>query len=591
MTDDHRHTFMTQGNEGGVDLNRSAEAKSTTGTGGSSVAFTGASVSQSTRLHEKMREMKEMDDALSLMKSDYARRIRAVKEGEAKFLIKQHNIVKYLKRFKLFILESDSKRARAEKKEADESKQRSQKIREIEALKAHLLALQSTRSELKAKMEAYRANKTYLESVKDAVPEQYGEIDELLVRYSILKQTNTDLSESNRQVQSKMETMTQHLQALNKQKQNELLVQNSKFAHLLQRLEQVTNETSAIENEVGQAEERSTESQRYFCEISMAIKNIYARTMSSLPSKKAAAQMRKRLQVSKEMQEAQQMAAAKAKAAALVASMSNTSAREKGSESDSDDARDADRPSSSKTKNQQSSSSASSSSTSAATSTTTTPPSAQHTHLIQLLDAISERLQDLQFIVEQVYPGPPSGVHILREGGSLSGSTYAYGAGGGGGGAHGHGSHPGSASASAYSERSRRAIQMASIRAAAGSTNQSANNSTSAHQSSSHVSLNSSVSRSRLGGGHSHAQSNSRARLAPGHHAQLDSPSTGSNTPTAPAPDPDLTPRRAKVLAEERRKQDMERKFQHINTSLQQKHAGYLLATKLPPVKSGQQDY
>jgi hypothetical protein len=62
-----------------------------------------------------------MDDALALMKSDYADRIRAVKEGESKFLVKQHNIIKYLRRFKLFILESDTKRARAEKKEVSRS--------------------------------------------------------------------------------------------------------------------------------------------------------------------------------------------------------------------------------------------------------------------------------------------------------------------------------------------------------------------------------------------------------------------------------------------------------------------------------------
>ena len=37
-------------------------------------------VSESTRLHKKMREMKEMDDTLSAMKRDYARRIRAVKQ-------------------------------------------------------------------------------------------------------------------------------------------------------------------------------------------------------------------------------------------------------------------------------------------------------------------------------------------------------------------------------------------------------------------------------------------------------------------------------------------------------------------------------
>ena len=91
--------FMTQGNEVGVDLHahRGDAVDHATGSvvsGASLVVGDPLSVSESTRLHHKLREMKEMDDALALMKSDYAERIRLVKEGEARFLVKQHNIIK-----------------------------------------------------------------------------------------------------------------------------------------------------------------------------------------------------------------------------------------------------------------------------------------------------------------------------------------------------------------------------------------------------------------------------------------------------------------------------------------------------------------
>ena len=177
----HDNVFLTQGNEPGVDLHAAAaesggELVASGGSAGVDASDVGVHepISQSTRLHHKMREMKEMDDALALMKADYNERIRLVKEGEARFLVKQHNIIKYLKRFKLFILESDTKRARAEKKEADEHKQRLAKLREIDFQRSQFLALQSTRSELKAKNDHYKTNKNYLESVKDSVPEQYG---------------------------------------------------------------------------------------------------------------------------------------------------------------------------------------------------------------------------------------------------------------------------------------------------------------------------------------------------------------------------------------------------------------------------------
>lgn len=91
--------FMTQGNEVGVDLHahRGDVGDHATGLVSSSASLVVGdplSVSESTRLHHKLREMKEMDDALALMKSDYAERIRLVKEGEARFLVKQHNIIK-----------------------------------------------------------------------------------------------------------------------------------------------------------------------------------------------------------------------------------------------------------------------------------------------------------------------------------------------------------------------------------------------------------------------------------------------------------------------------------------------------------------
>jgi hypothetical protein len=105
-------------------------------------------VSQSTRLHHKMREMKEMDDRLCTMKEDYARRMALAKQGEARFLEKQKNMIDYLRKFKTFIIETDTKRSRAEKKEADERRLKEAKAKEIEELTAHLAALKKKRDDL-----------------------------------------------------------------------------------------------------------------------------------------------------------------------------------------------------------------------------------------------------------------------------------------------------------------------------------------------------------------------------------------------------------------------------------------------------------
>ena len=61
-----------------------------------------------------------MDDKLAKMKRDYEIRIRKVKQGEIQFKEKQRSTIAYLRKFKAFIVETDTKRNRAEKKKADE---------------------------------------------------------------------------------------------------------------------------------------------------------------------------------------------------------------------------------------------------------------------------------------------------------------------------------------------------------------------------------------------------------------------------------------------------------------------------------------
>lgn len=166
-----------------------------------------------------MREMKEMDDRLSAMKLDYAERMKNVKNGELAFLEKQQNTIKYLRRFKTFIVETDTKRNRAEKKENEEKKQSALKSAEIVSLRSLLASLRAKRDDLMMLNNAYKSNRAYLESVL-VNSDQYSEVDELLTRHTILKQTHSDLKKDAEKVQKKMETTQANLQKLIKEKQN-----------------------------------------------------------------------------------------------------------------------------------------------------------------------------------------------------------------------------------------------------------------------------------------------------------------------------------------------------------------------------------
>jgi hypothetical protein len=113
-------TFLTQGDEDAY-----------AGDPGDYIFDNAANSSQSTRLHQKMREMKEMDAKLAAMKDDYAKRLAVVRKGEQKFLEKQKNTIDYLRKFKAFIVETDAKRNRALQKAAEEHRHVLKKSKEL----------------------------------------------------------------------------------------------------------------------------------------------------------------------------------------------------------------------------------------------------------------------------------------------------------------------------------------------------------------------------------------------------------------------------------------------------------------------------
>lgn len=264
-------TFLTQGNEPGQPLSDDEN-----------LMGEDMHVSESTRLHKKMREMKLMDEKLAAMKHDYAQRIRIVKLGEARFLEKQRNTIEYLRKFKAFIIETDTKRMRADKKYNEEKRQIIQKEQEIQQLRKQLQEKRNERDKKLRNHERIKINQTYLDKVL-AISEQYTEIDELLTRYKILNDTNVDLRAVASKVVKEQESYQAKIQTLLKNKQNAILVKNSDLARCLKTLEDVSNSTSNSENEAAAFELKTKEFNRKFGEIQMAIRNIHARTVNSYP--------------------------------------------------------------------------------------------------------------------------------------------------------------------------------------------------------------------------------------------------------------------------------------------------------------------
>lgn len=179
-------------------------------------------VAPATRLLEKRRQMREVQDALEATKREFALKEEGFKRREETIKNKDLDLQESLVRFSKFLQENDSKRTRAERKAADEIKIRLQKEVEIEELTRALADLK-TRSEDAAERLARNVRyKEYLESVINASPE-YEEIPEILLRHETLAATNADLLAEDKRLTARVESEKADLTAYSKRKQNESL--------------------------------------------------------------------------------------------------------------------------------------------------------------------------------------------------------------------------------------------------------------------------------------------------------------------------------------------------------------------------------
>ncbi|PNH07304.1 Coiled-coil domain-containing protein 42 [Tetrabaena socialis] len=118
-------------------------------------------VSPATRLLEKRRQMFEVQEALEAQKQDFNRKEEVFKRREEALKLKDLELQESLIRFSKFLQENDSKRARAEKKAADEIKARLQKEKEIEQLTEVLEELKAEKERI---LEVLEKNMRWVET-------------------------------------------------------------------------------------------------------------------------------------------------------------------------------------------------------------------------------------------------------------------------------------------------------------------------------------------------------------------------------------------------------------------------------------------
>mmetsp|Transcript_25341 Transcript_25341/g.55050 ORF Transcript_25341/g.55050 Transcript_25341/m.55050 type:complete len:310 (+) Transcript_25341:61-990(+) len=233
-------------------------------------------VSPATRLLEKRRQMFEVQEALEAQKQDFNRKEEVFKRREEALKLKDLELQESLIRFSKFLQENDSKRARAEKKAADEIKARLQKEKEIEQLSEVLEELRNEKERIHEVLEKNMRYQQYLESVLE-VADEYQEVSDLLLRHATLLATNQDLKEHQRKCGELAEKIRAELQIYIKQKTDEILNLNNVVARLKKELE--TYEGDALVQEAKKDNSLQVASQKTleYGQVVLSTDNIFNR--------------------------------------------------------------------------------------------------------------------------------------------------------------------------------------------------------------------------------------------------------------------------------------------------------------------------
>jgi len=237
-------------------------------------------VSPATRLLEKRRQMFEVQEALDAQKEEFARREEAFHRREEGLRKKDLELQESLIKFNKFLQENESKRNRAEKRAQEEAKQRRAKEAEIAKLKTELETMKGEFSKLEDVVSRNLKYQRYLETVQEAVPEDYPEVSDLLNRYKTLKDANADLTHRLQQHEHMNESKRGEYVHYTKEQTNDILNSNNMIASMQKALENAESDAFRVQNELDSQIRSTSDRTLEIGQALMAIDNLLQRCTS-----------------------------------------------------------------------------------------------------------------------------------------------------------------------------------------------------------------------------------------------------------------------------------------------------------------------
>ncbi|XP_005105680.2 cilia- and flagella-associated protein 73 [Aplysia californica] len=253
---------------------------------GDKLIETGINTLQKTLLLKKEVEVDKVNAQLEAKRYEFKQRMEMCAHRQIQVQKKQQQMKDRVSKFEKFIQENEAKRRRAIQKYQQEVKLREQKALEFSSLYDQLHHYKNRHRLLEMKLAAYKIYEEYLQSVIEAMPEDYlpsseDKVKSLMMRHRTLSESNKGLVNNLDEMTDELETCKKALDVMKQDHQKDKLSNTSMLSQLQEKQEENLDKNEQMEQtfEMSKWEMRTRRTEVGV--IFMAINNIYDKCRKS----------------------------------------------------------------------------------------------------------------------------------------------------------------------------------------------------------------------------------------------------------------------------------------------------------------------
>jgi chromosome segregation ATPase len=238
------------------------------------------SISPATRLLEMRKDMYEEQEVFEKKQEAFKASEDSFKRRENELREKDLKIQESLIKFSKFLEENEMKKNKANEREEVEKKEIAIKKKKIEELDQKYEELKDKYNRVERKVEAMKEYEDFLQMVKNAHPDEYNELNDIVNRYNTLHESNQKLQKNLDELIKKKEIVSGKMANYIKEKKTQQMTITNEIGGLQKQLEVLENTKSKLQSTSEESKLKRRQEMSEIGNIVMSIDNLYNKVVS-----------------------------------------------------------------------------------------------------------------------------------------------------------------------------------------------------------------------------------------------------------------------------------------------------------------------